>query len=139
MVEQIAYEIARNFDVTTKPDTLVLYSISFQNNDENKQQALVFIKNNPSYVTISDTPCGKALEELDLFSPQSPVSQEEAYKIWGIASRRMILQASGNITAFVKGAHPLSTFRQYELPTIMSNEKIKTINKQDKTSFFAEL
>lgn len=138
MVKQQALEIARNYDVTTEPDSLVLFSISFQDNDNNKRLAFEYVRSHASAVTIENTPCGKALLALDLFSPQSGLSQEEAYQIWGIASTRMVLRASGNITAFIKNAHPLSTFCQYELPTILLNPHIKTINGQDKFLLFAE-
>ena len=138
VVKQQALTIAETYDVTTAPDTLVLFSISFQNDDTNKQKALEYVKNNPTAVTIEDTPCGKALKELNLFAPDSGLSQEEAYRIWGIASTRTVLKAKGNITAFIKNAHPLSTFSQYELPTILLNSDIKTINGKDKFSIFAK-
>lgn len=138
MVKQQALDIARNYDVSTPPDSLVLFSVSFQNNDNNKKLALDYVKQHPLTVTIEDTPCGKALEELDLFSPQSGLSKEEAYQIWGIASTRMVIKASGNVTAFIRNAHPLSTFCQYELPTILLNSKIKTVNGKDKFLLFAE-
>lgn len=138
MVTEQALIIAKTYDVTTAPDTLVLFSTSFQDDETNKQLAFDYIKKHPSSVTIADTPCGKALEQLDLFAPDSGISQEEAYMIWGIASTRMVLRAKGNITAFVKNAHPLSTFCQYELPTILLNPDIKTINGKDKYLLFAE-
>lgn len=138
MVKQQAVFIARTYDIITQPDTLVLFSTSFQNDETNKQLAFDYVKNHASSVTIEDTPCGKALKELNLFSPSSGLSKEEAYQIWGIASVRMVLKAKGNITAFIKNAHPLSTFCQYELPTILLNGDITTINGKDKFSLFAE-
>ncbi len=138
MVDQKILEIARTYDVTTKPDSLVLFSVSFQNDDTNKHLALDYVKNHKNAMTIEDTPCGKALLKLDLFSPNSGLSRDEAYQVWGIASTRMVLGASGNITAFIKNAHPLSTFCQYELPTILLNHEIKTINGRDKFLLYAE-
>lgn len=133
-----ALKIAQNYDVTTPKDKLVLFSVSFQNNDTNKKLAEEYVKNNSGFVTIADTPCGKALDKLPLFDPQSGISQNEAYQIWGIASTRMVLHAKGNITAFVSRAHPLSTFCQYELPTILLNPDITTINGKNKFCLFAE-
>lgn len=138
MVKQKALTIAQTYDVSTKPDTLVLFSTSFQNNETNKIMAFDYVKNHASAMTIEDTACGRALKELNLFSADSGISQDEAYQIWGIASTRMVLHAKGNITAFIKNAHPLSTFCQYELPTILLNPNIKTINGKDKFQLFAE-
>lgn len=138
MVKQQALTIAETYDVTTAPDTLVLFSTSFQNDETNRQKVLEYVKSHYPAVTIEDTPCGNALKELDLFAPNSGLTQEEAYQIWGIASTRAVLKAKGNITAFIKNAHPLSTFCQYELPTILLNNDIKTINGKDKFLLFAE-
>mgnify|MGYP006916034455 CR=1 FL=1 len=137
-LQQQALHIAQTFDVTTPKDKLVLFSISFQNNDTNKQLADNYISSHQGFVTIASTPCGKALEELQLFDKKNELTQDEAYQIWGIASTRMVLYAKGNITAFIKGAHPLSTFCQYELPTILLNQNITTVNGKDKFSLFAE-
>ena len=137
-IKDEALRIAQTYDVTTPKDKLVLFSISFQNNDTNKKLAEEYVKKNSGFVTIADTPCGKALEKLQLFASHSGISQNEAYRIWGIASTRMILHAKGNITAFVNGAHPLSTYCQYEMPTILLNPNITPLNGKSKFCLFAE-
>ena len=43
--------------------------------------------------------------------------------------------ASGNVTAFVDNADPRSVFRSEELPAILRNPKILTINGVDKFAF----
>ena len=137
-LKEKALNIAQTYDITTLESKLVLFSISFQNSDTNKKLAIEYTHKHHGFMTIADTPCGKALEELNLFDNADKISKQEAYEIWGIASTRMVLHAKGNITAFVHGAHPLSTFCQYELPTILLNPDIKTINGKDKFCLFAE-
>ena len=103
-----ALSVAKTYDVSTKPDSLVLYSISFLPTKENKIQAFDFVKSHPGMVMLDHTPCG---------------------------IKMMDMGPSGNITAFVKDADERSVFRSMELPTILANENIKTINGVDKFEF----
>lgn len=130
-----AMYIANNYDVSTEPNSLVLFSISKLTTKENKNNAFKCVENNPEKQMMDHTPCGKALENLNLFSEDNGVSYDDAYKVWFIASKRLIDNASGNITAFVANAHPDSTYRKIELPAILQNDKITTINNQDKWTF----
>ena len=131
-----AMKIAETFDVSSNADCVVLYSISFLPTKENKDAAFEYIKNNPSAMMIDQTPCGSALNEVlgdgDGFDEQDKLKVAE---IWAVASKRFIAQASGNISAFVKHADPRSVFRSVELPAIMRNPAIKTINGGDKNQF----
>ena len=43
----LARQIAANEDVSTPPDSVVLYSISYQPTDENKRRALRFLAEHP--------------------------------------------------------------------------------------------
>ena len=130
-----AKHIAETFDVTTDKDCLVLFSISFLPTKENKIKAFNHIKTHPDKKMIDHTPCGQKLEELNLFSRPDEITCEQAHDVWYIASRRLIAAASGNITAFVDDAHPDSTFRKIELPAILDNPRITTINNLDKQKF----
>lgn len=135
-----ALQIAREMSVKTPPDSVVLYSISYLPTDENKQQALKFMKQHPESMMLDDTECGKALMQLGLETDNQNHPQE-IMQIWAVASRRFILAASGNVTAFVQNADERSTFRRVELPLILQNERIKLINGMDKFVFakqFAE-
>ena len=127
--------VAENFDVKTDKDCLVLFSISFLPTKENKDNAFNHIAENPHKKMIDHTPCGQKLEELNLFAKADEITNEEACDVWYIASRRLIQAASGNVTAFIDGAHKDSTFRKVELPAILANEKILTINFQNKWNF----
>ena len=129
-----ALEIAKNGDVKTPKNCAVVYSVSFMPNDDNKIQALDYVKNNPKAMMLDNTPCGKALIELGLDGKVNDVG-EEITNIWKIASSRYIKEASGNIMAFVNGADERSTFCQVELGEIINNPNILCINNIEKKQF----
>ncbi|MBO5038094.1 MAG: hypothetical protein J6C85_01360 [Alphaproteobacteria bacterium] len=129
-----ALEIASTEDVTTKPNSAVVYSVSYMPHDKNKQQALAFVKRQTTAKMLDDTPCGKALINLGLDGKVNEVG-EEITKIWRVASSRYIAAASGNINAFVEGADERSTFCTTELSEILKNPNITQINGIDKTKF----
>ena len=129
-----ALSVAKTFDISTKPDTLVLYSVSYQPTKKNKQDALAFVHSHQGYVMIDNTPCGVKMIDMGLDSEHSQLNPEEVAYLWRTASKRLIENASGNVTAFVDNADERSVFRSMELPTILANDKIITINgiaKQD--------
>ena len=132
-----ALEIADNCDVKTPKDCAVVYSVSFMPNDDNKIQALSYIKSNPNALMLDNTPCGKALIELGLDGKVNDVG-EEITNIWKIASSRYIKEASGNIMAFVDGADERSTFCKVELDEIMNNPQITHINNIKKEQFILQ-
>jgi len=132
-----AYEIAFNADVSSAPDSVVLYSVSYLPSKENKLNAQQYLLSHKNCLTLDDTECGKQLIALGL-ETNFKAPEKELMKIWAIASKRFIAAASGNVTAFVKNADPRSTFRRIELPNILQNERIKTINNEDKQHFAAQ-
>ncbi len=127
--------VAEYFDVQTNKDSLVVYSVSFLPTKENKYNAFKHVEEYPYKKMLDHTPCGQKLNELDLFSKPNEMSRDEAYQIWFIASKRLIESASGNVTAFIDKAHKDSTFRRIELPAILANKKITTINFQNKWDY----
>lgn len=129
-----ARQIAENADVYTPEDSVVLYSISYQPSDINKRMAMEYLHNNPDKITLDNTECGKELIALGLETGNENPAKE-LLKIWAIASERFIMAAGGNVTAFVDNADKRSTFVSVELPLILKNEKIRTINGQDKFIF----
>ena len=130
----VAYQIAQNSDVSSAPDSVVLYSVSYLPSKENKIQAQEYLRTHKNCLTIDNTECGKQLLALGL-ETDFKAPETELMKVWAIASERFIKAASGNVTAFVKNADKRSTFRRIELPNILKNSKILTINHQDKFSF----
>lgn len=131
---KIAWQIAANEDVSTPENSVVLYSISYQPTDANKRKAMEFLSSHRGFYTLDDTACGKKLMELGLETGNDNPNPE-LLKIWATASRRFILAASGNITAFVDNADKRSTFVSVELPLILQNDKIKLINGTEKHKF----
>lgn len=129
-----AYKIAETAEVATPADSVVLYSISYLPSRENKDRALEYIARHKNSFTLDDTPCGKQLIALGL-ETGSGTPPEELLKIWALASGRFIAAASGNVTAFVDNADRRSTFVSVELPHILQNDRITTINRIDKTVF----
>ena len=130
----LAWQIAETADVSTPENSVVLYSISYQPSDINKRTALAYIEKNPDKMTLDDTECGKKLIALGMETGnKNPDS--ELLKIWALASKRFIKAVAGNVTAFVDNADKRSTFVSVELPLLLQNENVKTINGQDKFIF----
>ena len=127
-------KIARTFDVSSKANSVVVYSISYQPTPINRERAIEFIKSNPDKMFIEHTDCGAKLVEMG-FESSNTLLKEDIKMIWVEASRRFINAASGDITAFVDNAHPESVFMSVELPNILQNDKISTINGIDKNLF----
>ncbi len=131
-------KIAQTYDVSTKENSVVVYSISFQPTTANRDKAIAFIKANPEKMLIDHTDCGSKLIEMG-FESATTLPSEDLMMIWMEASRRFISSAKGNITAFVENAHPQSVFMRVELPNILKNSNIKTINNIEKHNFAKKL
>lgn len=129
-----AYKIANTYDVSTKKNCAVVYSVSYMPNNKNKIDAINYTNSNSDTMMLDDTLCGKALISLGLDGRVDEVAKEIT-QIWHIASSRYIKEASGNITAFVDGADARSTFCTTELQEILNNPKITQINHTDKFVF----
>ncbi len=126
--------IARTYDVTSPENGVVVYSISFLPTKENREKAFSYVQKHPGKMMIEHTECGAKLVEMGYESVKT-LNQEDIMLIWGEASRRFIAAAKGDVTAFVDGADKRSVFRTVELPNILKNDNIKTINKIDKFKF----
>ena len=130
-----AMKIASSLDVSTAKDCLVLYSVSFLPTKENRDKAFAYVADHKGAEMIEHTACGAKLVEMGLSSGGCELTEEEVADIWKEASRRMIAKASGNITVFVDGADARSVFRSVELPAILQNPNIDSINGKDKNKF----
>lgn len=127
-------KIAQTYDVSTKENSVVVYSISFQPTVSNREKAFAFVKENPEKMLIEHTECGGKLVEMG-FESANILPSEDLMTIWMEASRRFICSAMGDITAFVENAHPQSVFMSVELPNILKNPNILTVNGIDKHTF----
>lgn len=136
ITENFVRFIAEKFLVKTPTNSLVLFSVSYQPTLKNKQLAQYYVAENPRRrMRIDDTPCGKRLIELGLENSSCGLDERTRGEIWDIVSNRLIAEASGNVTAFVDGADDRSTFIKVELPAILANNAIKTVNGEDKFHF----
>ncbi len=130
-----ALQVARSYDVSTPENGAVLYSVSYLPTKENRDKAFAFATAHPDKMVIEHTDCGAKLVELGLSSNDSGLTADEVAEIWSIASKRFICAAAGEVTAFVDNADPRSVFRRMELPNILENPKLTTINGMDKLEF----
>ncbi len=130
-----AFRVAQDYDVSTPENSVVLYSISFQPTKENRDNAFNYVKHHPERMMIEHTDCGAKLVEMGLSSSDCGLSDDEIADIWSVASKRFIESAKGDVVAFVKGADPRSVFRTQELPSLLNNKNISTINGENKFSF----
>lgn len=128
-------EVAQKFSVATPINGVVLYSVSFLPTQENKELAFAYLKEHPEAMMIDQTECGQELIKLGLLNSSEQLSAEQTATIWKVASKRMISEARGNVVAFVKDADIRSVFRSTELPEILNNPHIPTINGIDKHLF----
>ena len=131
---EIAKKIAETADVSSPKDSVMLFSVSYQPTDANKRAALEYIATHEGCYTLGETECGKELLELGLeVDHNNP--DKRLLEIWAEASKRFILSACGNITAFVDNADPRSTFLSVELPLLLENKRVFQINGMDKFEF----
>jgi hypothetical protein len=104
--------------------TAVVYS-GFD--DLNRQFAQQDCKVNSAGYTIEDTAIGKRLEQADLFHDKE-LTRSEAYEVWRVASEQFSKNAKGDIETHVIDARPDSIFRETELPALLENQNVTSIN-----------
>ena len=131
-----AMTVAETFDVSTPKDSVVLYSISYLPTTRNRDLAFDCVRSNPGKMMIEHTACGAELVKLGLDSADNcGLTSEQIAAVWKLASQRFIEAASGNVCAFVENADFRIVFRSMELPMILQNKRIRTINDTDKYEF----
>ena len=112
-----AYEV----DVSTGANQAVFYS-----GKGNRALAEAFAKLNGK-MTLEMTPGGRYFDNLDLFGKNSPLTEEQALKVWEILSKRYAKSASGNVYGIVKGANPGSIFNTVEYQALKENPYVTNI------------
>lgn len=142
--------------VATPQDGAVFFSGSTKSGEDNRLRAEDFVKGQPAgkSMLIDQTPCGVYLTHQELYQPQinqptrypgerSPLTTDDADKVWDHASERFAKEASGHAVCFVDGARSDRSFRGKEFPALLANEKITDVNgisrselqKDPKTAF----
>ena len=114
-------EEAESVDVSTGANQAVFYS-----GEGNRARAEAFATLNGK-MTLEMTPGGKYFDNLDLFGQNSPLTDDQALKIWSILSERYAKAASGNVCGFVQGARAGSIFNTVEYPTLQKNPYVTNI------------
>ena len=114
-------ELAEKLDVATAVDKTVFYS-----GQVNRKMAEEFAVAEDK-TTLEMTPGGKYLDDLRLFEPGSPLTPDQAKRVWSRLSRRYATQAAGNVFCFVAAARPTGVFTTIELPELRNNRKILAI------------
>ena len=128
-------KVAKTYDVCTPKDSLVVYSVSFLPNKKNRDDAFAYVNANRGKMMIEHTPCGAKLVEMGFASSDTGLNDDDVALIWKEASKRLIDEAAGNITAFVDNADPRSVFCSMELPALLGNSAVTMVNGIDKFEF----
>ena len=111
-------ELVEKLDVTTFIAKSVFYS-GAGNRKLAEQYAIAEDK-----TTLEMTPGGKLLDDLKLFEQGSPLTPEQATRVWSRLSQRYAAQAAGDVFCFVSGARPTGVFTTIELPELKKNRKV---------------
>ncbi len=114
-------EKAKSVDVSTGANQAVFYS-----GEGNRAGAEAFAKLNGK-MTLEMTPGGKYFDNFDLFGRNSPLTDDQALKIWSILSERYAKAVSANVCGFVQGARAGSIFNTVEYPTLQKNPYVTNI------------
>lgn len=130
-----ALNVAASYDISTPVSSIVLYSISYQATDKNLQDAIAYVAKTDGKLLIEDTLCGKKLIELGFDYNDNSHPLEQRIAVWKVASERFVEHAQGDVTAFVDGADKRSVFLTAELPELLNNPKVSSINGIDKYEF----
>lgn len=127
-IEQQALDIAQHAPFEARPDRFVFFS-----NKRNRNAAIEFCRKNPEFMTVLHTPTHQRLEALPLFGKNSLIPLDEAVDISAVASARFAKAAEGNVLVFFDKVSDHSTFFTIELPVLMQNDKVETINGAPKS------
>ncbi len=130
----LAAKIAVSSDVTTKE--LVLFSTTL----ENAILAETYVNNNPRADFLKTTPCGLMLSWLGIgeYERSVPYPKLSRLFMYGASYRLARSTEAENVSAFVDGAAPDSTFRMLETFGIEKNPKVISINGDPPSDFASQ-
>ena len=84
-------------------------------------------------VTLEQTPGGKAFDDMRLYETGSPVTIEQADKVWARLSQRYAETADGDVTAWTHNPRPGGVWNTVERPALERNPKVTNIKEIDPT------
>lgn len=111
----------QQLDVSTKSNAAVFYS-----GPGNRALAESFAASN-NRTTLEMTPGGQWLDAEKLFGPDSPLTPDQATKVWSSLSERFAEGASGNTIGFVEGARDAGIFNTVEYPALLRNPDVTNV------------
>jgi RHS repeat-associated protein len=121
-----AQKIVDEHTFATDKDKAVFYSGKDHSGTKNHDRALADVSRRQAQpIDVLDG--GKALNDENLYSKFNPL-YAEADIYWSQASEKYAKGASGDIIAHVNGAKSDRVFATIELPILLDNEKVTTIN-----------
>jgi hypothetical protein len=134
-VQQILEVIASDdFDVSTLPDRAIFYSgvdravtRMMPEHDGKNWKLAEFVSGHIGFCNLEGTLGGSWLFKQNL----SHLTENERNEIWASASIKFAQAARGNVTAYVEGAREDKIFRTHELPALLANLKVSSINQRD--------
>lgn len=124
---------AQTKDFSCPPNTAVFWT-GYQDEKfepRREQEAIKWAKANQKF-TVEMTPGGQWMRSLKLYTPESPITDEQANVLWRNPSKRFAESASGNVVIL---ANPLvinlnDLLYQIELIALWHNPKVRTITYQ---------
>ena len=126
-----AWTSLAEYDVSSEHDHAVFFSGALE-----KREAADFCRKNPGYRHVCMTPALAAFNEMNLFKKIPLISVRDIYDLGDIISERFAEEASGNVTIFIGGkCKPHGTFLRIELPALLANTKVTSINNRPKSDF----
>ena len=132
---RLALDVATQSRLGVPDNGLVLFS-----GDQEGAARAAVLRNDRLY-TPQRTPATAMLELLNIFGKTTtPLDRvEERYLPWRILSVRIAQQAKGDVRAYVKGAAPDQSFRQYELAPLIANPAVTAINGKPKAEWLPQI
>lgn len=129
-----ALEIACDYDTSSPRDRSVFFSSG------QKTEATRYCqKMGDGHLTVCMTPALIAFDRLNLFR-RGDFHYTEIFEFGDVISKRFADEASGNVTAFVGAkSKATGTFRRVELPALLVNPNVLTINEEPKENYLSML
>lgn len=125
-----ALQIALDYDTLSLRDRAVFFS-----SGQKKDATEYCRKQGDGFKTVCMTDALIAFDSLGLFR-RGDFHHSEIFALGDMISERFAQDASGNVTAFVGAkSKPTGTFRRVELPTLLANPNVTSINEMPKQTF----
>lgn len=120
-------EVIKHADLSLPPGKTVLYSGQHPLGIPARQLAEKHAAASPGMQTLEQTEVGRWLDTENLWDKNHPLFAERQ-RAWRAISERFASQAQGNVTAVTKNSMTDSVFRSTELPALMKNGAVDSIN-----------